>query len=158
MGTCSKDSGTCSTCVGACVKKPGWFAPGQAERVANHLGISLVELFKTKLSIDWWEEDHRLDHTVFVLSPAVQGGSTGGEFDGDPHGRCIFLEGNRCTIHAVKPFECAEFWCGDTYDGNRHLDAAKAWDSDEVQAQIRELLGDEPMASSYEGGMGWLWR
>lgn len=49
----TKDSCKCESCQAACRQKPGWFLPGEAERVAEYLGISLEDLFRTKLAVDW---------------------------------------------------------------------------------------------------------
>ena len=151
--TCTQESGTCPTCTNACRNKPGWFLPGEAEKVADFLGISLEELFETKLGIDWWEEDGVLPLT-FILAPSLEGQFPGMEYPGDPNGECVFLTSDdRCAIHPVKPHECASYWCGEDGGsvGPRHRDVARAWV--EHQAQLTELLGEEPMAESYSGGI-----
>jgi Fe-S-cluster containining protein len=151
MTTCTRESGTCSTCVAACYRKPGWFIPGEVERVADHLGVSVEELFRTRLGVDW-HDDHPSRRDVFVLAPATTTMTPGEEYPGDPTGRCVFLtDDDRCGIHEVKPYECREYWC-DAPDVNRlHLAAADAWV--EHQQQIRDLLGDEPYAAPYDGGL-----
>ena len=45
----------CQDCQDACVYKPGWFKPGEIEKVAKYLDVPLEELFKEKLMVDWWE-------------------------------------------------------------------------------------------------------
>src|ERR1700761_5886290 len=99
----------CSKCQAACSFKPGWFKPGEVEKVAQHLNISVEELFKTKLMVDWYENHSVAARTVFLLSPAVVGGDVGSEFPGNPQGRCVFLEDGKCTIYPVRPFECATY-------------------------------------------------
>lgn len=152
---CSADSGTCGTCRAGCTRKPGWFLPGEAEKAAAHLGMSLQEFFDTYLAVDWWEGEP----DIFLLSPTIVGEDAGTEFPGDPHGTCVFYKNGRCEIHEVKPFECRDFWCGNSAGSpDVHHDTATAWEPH--QDQIRDLLGREPVSATYEGGGllgGWFW-
>jgi Fe-S-cluster containining protein len=146
-----KKSCTCWSCRSACSHKPGWFKPGEAEKVAEHLDVSLEELFSTKLQVDWWEADEDTETDIFVLSPAVLHGRPGEEFDADPNGTCVFFVEGRCSIHEVKPFECQEaLGCEPTLPRVAHRGAAMAWV--EHQDQIKDLLGREPQSSAYMGG------
>lgn len=142
---CTQQSGTCSTCQGGCERKPGWFMPGQAEKAAEHLGMTLQEFFDTYLAVDWFEGSE----DVFVLSPALASEGGGGMFPADPTGRCIFFKEGRCEIHEVKPFECSSWWCDEPRDGfiDRHHEVAQAWL--EHQDLLGQLLGHEPYSSSY---------
>ena len=154
MSDCTPESGTCYKCSGACSVKPGWFLPGEAEKAADFLGVTLEDLFTTKLAVDWWESDHEFPETVFLLAPAMVGETPGEEYPGDPQGTCVFLtEDKRCAIHEVKPHECAAYWHGE--DANnipvRHKRVATEWT--EHQDQITKLLGREPEESYYEGGI-----
>jgi Fe-S-cluster containining protein len=148
--TCTKESGTCATCRQACAHKPGWFLPGEAELAAELMGLPLAEFFARFLAVDWWVADHRIDRTTFVLSPAIAGEEAGAEFPGEPRGECVFYKDQRCQIHAAKPFECREHWCGNHDPGSPHEDAARAWTAH--QDQIGALLGRDPEAEAYEGG------
>jgi hypothetical protein len=147
---------TCPTCQSACIEKPGWFMPGEAEKVAEYLGITLPELFAEHLAIDWWKDDgddERIIDTVFVLAPGIVTAPAGQEYPGYPKGQCRFFKDGRCSIHPVKPFECREAIHG-TPSGvvhARHADVAVAWK--DHQDQPTELLGDEPYAEPYTGGL-----
>jgi len=99
----------CDLCKSACKNKPGWFKPGEPEKVAEYLNIPLKELFDTKLMVDWWESDE----DVFIIAPAVKGGNIGGEYPGNPQGECIFFKDGLCSIHEVKPFECGAYLHGE---------------------------------------------
>ena len=143
---CTPESGTCQTCQSYCRRKPGWFLPGEAEKAAELLGLSLPEFFRRHLAIDWWTGDP----PIFVLSPAIRGEAAGEEFPGDPLGTCVFFQEGRCQIHTAKPAECRDAWCGGGKTGIHH-DIAVAWDTPENQAQIRELLGREPEAADWDG-------
>lgn len=145
--TCTPTSGTCEVCQNACTHKPGWFLPGEAERTADLLGLTLADLFHAKLSIDWWEAGPRMESTTFVLSPAVVHGPVGQEFAFDPRGVCVFYKDGRCEIHEAKPYECAAYVCSETDVDERHLEVALAWR--EHQRQITELLGREPNEKFY---------
>lgn len=149
---CTQESGTCTTCRAGCTRKPGWFLPGEAEKAAVHLGMTLQEFFDAYLAVDWWEGEP----DIFLLSPSIVGEDTGTEFPGNPGGACVFYKEGRCQIHEVKPFECRDFWCGSPGLSTVHHDTAHAWAAH--QGQIRGLLGREPKSAAYEGGglLGWL--
>ena len=146
--TCTKESGTCDYCRHGCTNKPGWFMPGEAERAAGFLGLPLEDFFRQYLAVDWWEADHRIDDTTFVLSPAIKGEDAGTEFPGEPRGTCVFYKDERCQIHPVKPAECGALWCGDRSRSTVHLDTALAWVAH--QDQITALLGREPEAEEFD--------
>ena len=139
---------TCEGCKNACSYVPGWFMPGEAEKAAEHLDLSLEEFFNKYLGVNWWEDEE----DIFVLAPAIIGEKTGSEYPGDPKGKCIFFNDKElCDIHVVKPFECAELICNDTKINERHEAVAIAWKNH--QKQIVELLGRQPEAKAYYGGI-----
>lgn len=147
----------CRYCSEACNHKPGWFKPGEAEKVADHLGLSLEDLFKTKLGVDWWEGS---GEDIFLLTPALSNMTPGEEYPGDPRGSCVFFEDGLCSIHSVKPFECGEYMHGDSHGeiSSRHRSVADLWR--DHQDQIETLLGREPQSSSFGGDglfglLGW---
>lgn len=141
----SKDSCECERCQKACSIAPGWFLPGEAERVALFLGVSLEELFRTKLNIDWWLNE---DGTgTFALSPGIKNTEAGTILTyKDRYGECVFFENGSCTIHPVRPHECAEVWHQTTEsEGTKlHTYVASSWHSDEHRRQLTRLLGKEP--------------
>lgn len=144
-----KDSCSCNGCTSACHNKPGWFMPGEAEKVAKYLNISSEKLFRTKLMVDWFEKGSELPKTAFILAPAIVNKKAGREYPASPHGQCIFLKYGKCDIHAVKPFECKQLIHdeGEKVNHERHLAVAKAWAS--KQLQIKKLLGRKPKAKEY---------
>lgn len=155
MSECTAESGTCPDCIAACRRKPGWFRPGEAERAAELLGVSLEELFATKLGIDWWEADGTFPMT-YVLAPAVTTMEPGGEYPSNPKGTCVFLEHGRCAIHAAKPHECASWWCGQRPADHRDERRSTVREWGEHQDFVTKLLGEEPMANfSGYGPMDW---
>lgn len=149
------NSCSCQTCQNACKMKPGWFLPGEAEKAAEALGMSMTAFFDEYLSVDWYEDlgetgpDDDSDRNVFVLSPATtNGGNKGGMYGASPRGQCaLFADGVGCRIHSAKPFECRAYHHGDTGKdvAERHAAASVAWrDTPGAQEQLQELLGHDP--------------
>lgn len=141
----TKESCTCYICKSACEHRPGWFVPGEAEKAADYLDVTLKELFDTKLMVDWWSN---YPEDIFLLSPAIVNEDAGQEFPADPKGRCVFYKKGSCGIHSVKPFECKDFLHNDT-SSNRHENIANKWKTN--QRQIEDLLGRKPMSEKYYG-------
>lgn len=129
---------SCERCVSACRKKPGLFMPGEAEVLAANLGLTLKELFETRLAVEWEMTSHL--EKIFVLSPAIEGNATGQEFPAFRRwGTCTFLKDGLCEIHALgKPYDCAAA----THWLRAEPPTVAAWV--EHQDQIRELLGRDP--------------
>jgi len=128
----------CNVCKKACVYCPGWFLPGEAEKAAEYLDIPLQDFFDNYLGVNWWGGSK----PIFVLAPALTGKETGMEYPEDPRGQCIFYKDELCSIHLVKPYECAMLVCGAPYAPERHFSVADAWKGH--QEQISNLLGHEP--------------
>jgi Fe-S-cluster containining protein len=153
----SRESCTCPKCVSCCERRPGWFKPGEAEKVAAFLGLTLQELFDTKLEADYWINDSGEPNTL-LLAPARVGHPSGtvSRDTWSPTGRCVFLSAEgRCSIHAVKPFECAVAFCGDgpvDLEGSAHQVAADAWRAPEHQAQVETLLEPKSQRGSSRRG------
>lgn len=141
----TKESCSCSDCQGACQNKPGWFLPGEAEKSADLLGVTLPELFRTRLGVDYWCSTGE-NQDIYLLSPAVRSMDPGTVFGGDPRGVCTFFKDGRCEIHAARPHECREYLHGDGYDviQARQGATARAWKTEAARFQIEELLGDKP--------------
>lgn len=135
----------CTSCQHACEVKPGWFLPGEAERAAALLGLSLQEFFDKHLSVDWFESVP----DIFLLAPASSGSDVGGMYHANPKGRCTFFVGGRCSIYEARPFECRAYHHSQEIPNGRHEAVAKAWADEQHQAQVANLYGDEPSSSSY---------
>jgi Fe-S-cluster containining protein len=115
---------------------PGWFVPEEIPRLAKHLGMSVEETFQRYLAlgavmmpdgtIRRGVMPHKLkDHKKPGASWSL------GEMAAD--GRCVFFDRGRCTIHAVRPFECARATHGSMKRAMtlRHH-AAEAWTREEL--------------------------
>ena len=124
---------SCEQCVSACSFKPGWMLPGDAERMAEHLGVTLDALFTERLGVDWWEDtswkrEGGLPYTE-VLAPATTTMVPGNLYTQDPHGVCTFLKEGKCEVHPAKPFECRQMLHSDSRDDTqaRKRLVVKAW-------------------------------
>lgn len=94
-----------------CWRRPGCLAPEDVPKIAEYLGITEEELFKTKLAVDSIEG-------VTVLLPLRKHQSEhGGQMlpwreTYSIESPCTFFgDDNRCTIHEVKPHDCRAFKC-----------------------------------------------
>ena len=117
--TCS-----CDKCRSACEKKPGCFLPGEVEKVADYLKrpyYNLPLMYQDRIAFDGSD--------TTVVSPQVVDESGDPLPDHIQSGRCAFLKDGACSIHSVKPFECREYWHGETNDDidERHLKVIDAW-------------------------------
>lgn len=137
----------CLECQNACTNTPGWFRPGEAEKAAQLMGLSLRDFFTRYLGVNWWvaEED------VFVLAPALVGAEPGREYPANPRGTCVFFKDGRCEIHAAKPYDCAHGNPHEAFEGERMAAhryqrqvTVRLWRRQ--QHQIETLLGRDPRA------------
>lgn len=100
----------CAACRAACLNSPGWFMPNQIGPLANHLGLSVGELFQKKLAVGVTHlpgggqvhgvmphklQDGKKPGSVWTLSELAV------------PGRCIFFDRGKCTIYKYRPYECA---------------------------------------------------
>jgi Fe-S-cluster containining protein len=120
--------------------------PGEVEKVAAYLGISIEDLFRNDLCVDWYESNE----DMFVLSPSPDHGSPGTEYPSEPHGMCDFLRGDgTCRIYPVRPYECRESIHDEEIEDieKRHKEIAEAW-IPHIK-QIEGLLGRSPCATDW---------
>lgn len=136
-----KTSCTCTKCISRCQANPGWMSPEDAE-AAIEAGLA------QQLMRDWLEPCGELnnDERVFILCPASLGSagldapeaeSVTEYFMGWTKGRCVFLAGGWCQLHATsfKPKQCKEtFGCAPV--GPSNYDMAKLWDTPKAQALV----------------------
>lgn len=154
MNLGTKESCSCDSCENACKHKPGWFGPGEAEKAAELMRMTLEDFFVKFLIVDW-NENNETGETkeVFVLSPGIKGKPTGEEAPSFLVGECVFYnaDSGQCRVHAAKPFECREYLHGqDDHNIKKTQDAVtKAWDSDAFQQQIKTLLGRKPKSKPF---------
>ena len=133
----------CDECKLACDHCPGWFMPGEAEKAAEFMKMSLKEFFDTYLAVNWWCDDEE----IFVLAPALRIGVPGCMYPADPRGSCVFFNDGLCDIHPVKPFECVDMMCDGFDHMPTHEKIAMEWKNH--QSQIETLLGHKPKATSF---------
>jgi len=145
----NRKSCKCASCKGACKNTPGWFMPNEIPELAKTLNLSIKELFKKYLAINWRAEDG----PIFVIAPALKSGSPGEEYSKDPRGICIFLDEQKeiCKIHGHHPFGCKELLHSDSVEKSQQItkQVAEAWNNKSSQKLIRELLGRNPKAKKF---------
>lgn len=98
---------SCSECVTACHRAPGLFAPGEAEKAAETLGVPF-EVFKKRLIKTYWRSE---GSDPMMWWPRKQDDDGYDEVASNQYtnetGRCTFLTAdNRCEIQEAKPWEC----------------------------------------------------
>lgn len=142
------ESCTCDECKSACNHIPGWFKPSEIFKVAEYLGLTVQELFDKYLGINYYlaTDRNQLEKDVFVLTPATTKMEGGDMFPWVGKGTCVFLDENElCSIHPVKPFECAQtLGCAAPSPGSKadpRMDLLPLWE--QYQAWIEELYGKE---------------
>lgn len=121
--------------------------PGEAEKIAEYLGITLKELFIKYLAIDYYLSCK--DGNKYLLSPAVKSMIPGNMVPANPMGECIFFdkESSKCKIHPVAPYECKKFIHGTqrTEIEERHKWVAEQWNNEKNYDQLVELYEKEPL-------------
>lgn len=124
----------CAECVKCCKRQPGPLAPGDFERIQEHLGATADEMRKL-----FWASPGALVKNLATGETARVGTIT----PRFRRGRCVFLDDNdRCKIHAVSPFGCAYF---DTHQGyaegmRRSVWLAQEQAGDPTYQQLRNKL------------------
>ncbi len=131
----------CVGCVACCKSQPGHLIPGDAERIASHLKLTLDEV-KTRLWASPGAMVKRLSdnvtYAIRTITPRLV------------KGRCVFLDANdRCGIHPVAPFGCAYF---DVHQSRNVAHSRIAWgvrqiDGDKEYQRLRATL---MLATSYK--------
>lgn len=151
----------CYICRLACQCKPGWFAPCEAERAAELLGMTLEAFFQTYLVADFYDKFSAEQPNVFALSPAYGDAQTGAVAPYEPRGRCVFYDDEiGCKIHDAKPLECRvmDHTTEPAETKRQHRRTAELWAGE--QEQIERLLGEKPVAPDSDGslsGLAGLW-
>jgi Fe-S-cluster containining protein len=90
----------CETCKACCKRQPGPLAPGDLERIAEHLGMTVEDAKQFFWASPGCLVRDGLGETrrIGTITPRYR------------KGRCVFLDENdRCKIHPVAPFGCAYF-------------------------------------------------
>ena len=133
---------------GACCRNsPGWFGPGEAERVAEHLGIDIAEFAQGYLVLD----SVRIGNLRVEAFAPVKVDDDGQPIEGPNvrvsrvyllmEGACIFYdaEGRACRIHEVRPVECRHYFCAQPEERNLSKEQiGRMWIDAASEAQKRD--------------------
>jgi Fe-S-cluster containining protein len=130
----------CKQCTACCKRQPGPLAPGDYERIREHLQAS-----EDQMEALFWASPGAMvrDHygrtrRVGTITPRYR------------KGRCVFLDENdKCKIHGVAPFGCAFF---DTHMSHREAQRRAQWlaFAQDESAQYRELRAKLPYATHHK--------
>jgi len=120
----------CEICQSACRNKPGWYKPDQVKKVMEYFEVKHIKdlLGKDKFAIDWWVEK---EGDILVLAPNIKGNDWI-EYPNWPTGECVFFTGGLCTIHEIKPFECADYIHNEVGKENRHKEISELWKNENM--------------------------
>ena len=134
----SRTTCACRTCVQSCYRQPGPLAPGDLERIAEYLGLTIEEAKK-----HFWASpggmmmvNNRV-HRVGTVTPKRR------------RGKCVFLDDDdRCRIHPVATAGCALF---DTHMPTELAKERGVWlmTAQMEDAQYQALRDELPYAQSY---------
>jgi Fe-S-cluster containining protein len=127
------DACRCERCISACRDDPGRLVPADLKKIAAFLKISEKELRAAYLVRIPDADNNR----IFFYAPAkikaghflTPPGGTVPDYYAEEKGRCVFLSPEGlCSIHPVKPFECA------AYMGCRHTFLGRPYKKKDVEA------------------------
>jgi Fe-S-cluster containining protein len=120
-----------------CKSNPGWFAPGEADRAAELMGMDFGDFARAYLVIDSVEVDGA---PVDVFLPVKVGR------DGTPNARplsridrlyiqlpnpCVFYTGDGCRIYEARPYECRRYLCtAKASEHPTHEEIGRMWRDD----------------------------
>lgn len=144
---------SCQKCVNACECHPGWFAPGEAEKVAEFLELDFKKFEELFLIKDHCSAPYASD-APYVYSPRKVHEPVTSKIrthaEQRKQGHCVFLIKGRCSIHPVKPFECRNTMGCDWKHGTRDELESK-WIEAGAPLGMRPEQDDE--GSLHFGGM-----
>jgi Fe-S-cluster containining protein len=100
----------CDHCRAACLNAPGWFMPDQIPKLARHLKLTVEETFRKYLAIGVTQLADGTQKSGVMPHKLRDGKKPGARWSlgeiAEP-GRCVFYDRGRCSIYAVRPYECA---------------------------------------------------
>jgi Fe-S-cluster containining protein len=117
-----------------CKSSPGWYAPGEAEKSAELLGLSPDEFVRRYLVVDHIEVDGQAVHVFAPVKlgidgkPAIPPASRADTLYRALRGTCIFFRNDGCSIYAARPYECRAYICTNKpADNPSHEAIARMW-------------------------------
>jgi Fe-S-cluster containining protein len=131
----STDFPLCQRKGDCCRSFPGWFAPGEVEKAAEFLGMTVDAFVRQYIIIDGITVEGYGWVDVFAPvrlnkhgEPALPPLSRADFFYRYFKGPCIFFKDNRCRIYPYRPVECRHYFCGQSPEQNlSHLKIAWMW-------------------------------
>ena len=124
----------CEGCRTPCRVMPGFIAPGDAARMAGHLGVTEAQIEEKLLAspgarVGKFEGSELKTFRIHTIVPARK-----------EDGSCVFLQGDgKCSVHPVSPFGCSYF---DWHMGRDEGDRRSAWG-------LRQIMGSMEYAEMW---------
>ncbi|MCB1151694.1 hypothetical protein KDK88_09090 [bacterium] len=142
----------CNDCRAACTNSPGWFMPWEVLRLAKHLDLSVEDCFRKHLAVGVTHmPDGSQRHGVMPhkLRDGKKPGSVWTLGELSVPGRCSFFDRGLCTIHTVRPWECARMIHGPAHKATKlRQEVVAQWDDDALRPYAewtkRRLFGSAP--------------
>jgi Fe-S-cluster containining protein len=128
----------CETCVSCCKSQPGYMIPGDAEKIAAHLGEPVEQYLWASPGAKVMNTVTRAITPIGTITPRMQ------------DGKCVFLaEDGKCRVHPVAPFGCAFF---DTHMGPVEGNMRSMWGLRQIvdNPEYQKLRANLPSATSYK--------
>ena len=121
--------------------------PEEIPALALALNVSVDELFREHLMVDYWVRYDKGYNNIYLLAPRILGRKAGSFYPEKPTGACAWFKNGKCSIHLQgKPSECRQLRHGP--DGEYlpidRKAIAMAWDKPEHRAFIARLIGKDP--------------
>jgi Fe-S-cluster containining protein len=137
-----------------CENNPGWFAPGEMEAAAAHLGMTPEAFFKqyvVLMNVRLPDEPGQPLVEAYVPTkvdehgqPVEGAGRRVTRVYQYLRGPCVFYKEQRCAIHPVRPLECRRYFCEQADELNiSHEQIGKLWYA-EFKAKTAAGGGGEP--------------
>lgn len=121
---------SCEKCVKACTQTPGWFLPGEAELVAQYLNIEF-DVFAKQYLIKDAASNPYVEDAPWIWTPRKASDKPEDEertyYSQREQADCVFLVAGKCSIHEVKPFECASVRSCEKVDRGMRNDIEDKW-------------------------------
>lgn len=130
----------CETCASLCSGNPGWFLPGEAEKAAEALSMSIETFLQDLCIIEYWTGSP----DIYVLAPR----RSRQEHFGVARWADVFRTGSPCRMLGQagcrlsvdhRPTECATtFGCSEEQSLSREQ-IVRLWDTPELQKQLERM-------------------
>jgi Fe-S-cluster containining protein len=121
-----------------CENNPGWFAPGEMEKAAEHMGMDPGDFFNKYIVLNAVKLPNEPGQPVVEAFVPTKVDEKGEPLEGAGRrssrvyqymkGPCVFYKNQRCAIHPARPLECRKYFCEQDDKLNiTHEEIGKLW-------------------------------